>query len=164
MHNDYTHTHTNFSAAIVFDPSYLLIGTFVVALEWTTFVCTQISTVKKSLGHWKNRKGNKEVSLPWIIQKYFENGFKNPIGCSGVLSLFLTPLYIYVNSTIGFQKLFHNTIFHLRDDKWYNYFGVYLFLFRIFSCCIELYFISEYFGFLLEEEGEKDAEGKTKTK
>ena len=156
--------HNNFSAAMVFDPSYLLIGTFVVALEWTTFVSTQISAVKKNLSNWKEREGNKEEPLPWIIQKYFENGFKNPIGCSGVLSLFLTPLYIYVNNTIGFQKLFHNTIFHLHDDKWYNYFGVYLFIFRIFSCCIELYFISEYLKFSLDEEDEKDTERKTKTK
>ena len=28
----------------------------------------------------------------------------------------------------------------------------YLFAFRVFSCCIELYFISEYFIYALEEE------------
>ena len=146
--------HNNFSAAMVFDPSYLLIGTFVVALEWTTFVSTQISAVKKNLSNWKEREGNKEEPLPWIIQKYFENGFKNPLGGSGILSLFFTPLYIYVNKTIGFEKLFEHTNFRFNDSKWYEYIGLYLISFRIFSCCIELYFISEYLMSAIEEDDE----------
>lgn len=128
----------------------MLLGTLVICIEWITFVSTQLFGIKKELGHWKKKTNGEK--LPWIIQKYFENGFKNVLGGSGILSLFLTPLYIYVQKTIGFKVLFQSTMFSFDDGIWYDYLGFYLFAFRVFSCCIELYFISEYFIYALEEE------------
>ena len=72
----------------------MLLGTLVICIEWITFVSTQLFGIKKELGHWKKKTNGEK--LPWIIQKYFENGFKNVLGGSGILSLFFTPLYIYM--------------------------------------------------------------------
>ena len=135
--------------AIVVDPKYLVPGTFIVCLEWSTFVCTQLTAIKKRNGHWKHRGS----SVPWIVQKFFENGFKNPLGASGVISLFFTPLYIFMKKTDGFQAVFGGTI--KLGKETFDYIGLYLFIFRAFCGCIEIYFISEYATSLVNEHDDK---------
>lgn len=131
--------------AIVVEPKCLVLGTMVICLEWSTFVCAQLTAVRKKMGHWKHR----DTPLPWIIQKFFENGFKNLLGGSGVISLFFTPLYIFLKKTDGLQSVLGSTI------KLGDYIGLYLFIFRAFCGCIEIYFILEYIKSLIDEHDDE---------
>ena len=138
---------TLWMGAIVVEPKCLVLGTMVICLEWSTFVCTQLTGVRKKMGHWKHR----DTPLPWIIQKFFENGFKNVLGGSGIISLFFTPLYIFLKKTDGLQSVLGSTI-KLGDDY---YIGLYLFMFRAFCGCVEIYFIFEYIKSLIDEHDDE---------
>eukprot|EP00960_Hanusia_phi_P074083 768149-Hanusia_phi.AAC.4 len=66
---------------------------FFVALEWITLFATQMTSHLEGGGHWKQKTSED----PWIVREYFKNNFRNPLGTSGILGLFLLPSYIFVD-------------------------------------------------------------------
>ena len=114
---------------------------FVICIEWTCFCCTQISAqAEKSDKHWKDIARNS--TTPWIIQKYFENGFRNVLGGGGILALFFCPLFFYVQSNIGFGE----------HGKLANVVGIALVCFRLLDMYVETHFILLYVDTVLERD------------
>jgi len=74
-------------------------------LEWGTFALVQLDRAERKGGHWKevNVCGTKGVrttkeEYSGLTRMYFRNGFKNPVGGTGIFGLFCLPLTVYLIS------------------------------------------------------------------
>mmetsp|Transcript_31939 Transcript_31939/g.44542 ORF Transcript_31939/g.44542 Transcript_31939/m.44542 type:complete len:178 (+) Transcript_31939:76-609(+) len=56
--------------------------------EWVSMLATQIEAVNRNKKHWKRTNDN----APWLLQKIFKNGFKNPLGSLTIAGIFGLPL------------------------------------------------------------------------
>lgn len=70
----------------------VLISTFVICLEWCTMVAVLQSGSEKKQ-HWKEQRNTD----PRIVQLFFRNNFRNPLGCLGIYGLFASPMALYIS-------------------------------------------------------------------
>jgi len=109
----------------------------VICLEWTTMVSTQVYAAQNSQ-HWKEARGKD----PWIIQTFFSNNFRNPLGFLGVYGLFSANMFAY-----GYN---HPVIY--ENIPAFDIFMNIAFVGRVLSAAIEMWFCISYFSFLVESD------------
>ena len=126
-------------AAALARPKLATVAAAIISLEWICFVSTQLSTLTNKEQTWKSRK-----KLPWIVSKYFENGFRNLFGGPGVIALFFCPLFIYMEATVDFGGF----------ESYAQIAGALCCAYRVFDSVIEIYFILDYVNVLLELDEE----------
>lgn len=73
----------------------LAAGIFI-ALEWTTFVLTQLRSATEGGAGWKKQQ---ERSPVWLISALFRNNFRNPIGVWAIYGLFSAGALTYASET-----------------------------------------------------------------
>lgn len=110
---------------------------FLICLEWTTMVSTQVHAAQNSQ-HWKEARSKD----PWIIQSYFADNFRNPLGFLGIYGLFASSLFAY-----GYH---HSVVYD--SIPFYDVFMYLAFVGRLLSAAIELWFCASYFAFLVEQD------------
>jgi CDP-diacylglycerol--inositol 3-phosphatidyltransferase len=71
----------------------LLLSTWIISLEWTTMICTQLHAATSS-DHWKYCRTND----PWWIQRIFANNFKTPQGVLCIGGLFAAGYMAYAQT------------------------------------------------------------------
>lgn len=71
----------------------VLISTFVICLEWCTMVAVQLQSGSEKKQHWKEQRNTD----PRIVQLFFRNNFRNPLGCLGIYGLFASPMALYIS-------------------------------------------------------------------
>ncbi|EKX51831.1 hypothetical protein GUITHDRAFT_102442 [Guillardia theta CCMP2712] len=111
---------------------------FFISLEWVTLFATQMTSHLEGGRHWKQQTSEE----PWMVRAYFKNNFKNPLGTSGILGLFLLPTYIFIDSQ------FPSIASSFPPSLWLLV-GVWLLLGRLASACLEMYFTIRFFRRLL---------------
>jgi phosphatidylglycerophosphate synthase len=119
------------------NPSYLSVSCFVLCLEWTTMVATQVHASSHTM-HWKEARQND----PWFVQLFFVNNFRNPLGALGVFGLFAANLFAY-----GAQ-------FGLLVDSipFFNLWMSIAFIGRGLSMFVELWLCKDYIFYVLEQD------------
>ena len=122
------------------DPSYLVISSIMIFMDWTATVSIQFlqKTTKKS--HWK------QVAMPKYLTFYFSNNFKNPVGISGICGLFFAPLCYY-------WQILHPIWFQDTTCAGY-YLWWWLTLGCAVSVCGQSYFITTYLHCLLQQDND----------
>ena len=140
------------AVATVRGPALLPLTVSVVSLEWLCFACTQLSAAMRGAGHWKNVQA---ADPPALVSAYFANNFRNPVGALGIAGLFGSPLALYcatmwpaAHGTCAMQSV--SALLHLG---------------RAISCCVELFFVGDFFRMLaLLEESSDTVPKKQETK
>jgi phosphatidylglycerophosphate synthase len=114
-----------------------MVSCFIICLEWMTMVSTQVYAATNG-EHWKNAR----MHDPWMIQNFFRNNFRNPLGCLGIYGLFSANLFTYGS--------YHPI---LCDNIPSYYLFMYLaFLGRFLSFTIEMWFCCSYISFVLNND------------
>ena len=119
-------------AVAVVNPKLVLLSAFVIALEWTTMLSTQMYSSSRGK-HWKDSTVSE---LPRFVSIVLKDGFRNPYGAWIICSLFFCPLILVALSSDG-----------MVGDDWKHTVGL---LCRIFnlgrgaSAVVEVYFIWRY--------------------
>jgi phosphatidylglycerophosphate synthase len=114
-----------------------LLAVAIVCTEWITLVVTQLHAVQRGGEHWKKQREND----PWIVQTFFANNFRNPLGAWGIVGLFSANLFAYGA---------HFPAIYSRIP------GFYVFMLlacagRLLSFIIELWLCWGYLSYLLDE-------------
>jgi len=110
---------------------------FIICLEWTTMVSTQVHAAQNSQ-HWKEARSKD----PWIIRTYFASNFRNPLGFLGIYGLFASSIFAFG---------YHHSIVY-DSIPFYDVFMYLAFVGRFVSAAIELWFCASYFAFLIEKD------------
>lgn len=118
---------------------YKCIAVFLISLEWTTMLCTQLHASQFG-GHWKLLRDND----PWWVKKIFANNFKNPIGTLCIFGLFCAGPFAY-----GSQ---HDVIFVMIP--YYNYWMYAAFIGRAVSGLAELWLTMGYIQQVIDHDTE----------
>jgi hypothetical protein len=137
----------------------------------------QVRSVQTNKNHWK--KGDDD---PQIVQMFFRNNFRNPIGALGIYGLYASPMSLYISLTCSPAHFIHKMIVVLlgcvpippQFEKEQNYcyyisvaiwtiFQVTAHLGRCICIPIESYFIVKYMSSLASED-EQNAIAKQKGK
>jgi phosphatidylglycerophosphate synthase len=124
------------------NPSYLAVSCFVLCLEWTTMVSTQVHASSHSM-HWKESRERD----PWFVQSFFAANFRNPLGALGIFGLFAANLFAY-----GSQ---HPIL--VESIPLFNLWKNIAFIGRGVAMFVELWFCKGYVSYILEQDS------KTKT-
>jgi phosphatidylglycerophosphate synthase len=149
-------------------------SSLILCLEWCTMVSTQVlqvRSVQSNKKHWK--KGDDD---PHMVQMFFRNNFRNPMGALGIYGLYASPISLYISLTCSpvhfVQKIVlllgRTTTFitpQLEDEE--HYYSYYIsvtiwiiiqgtaYLGRLLCVPIESYFIVKYMSTLATEDGQK---------
>jgi CDP-alcohol phosphatidyltransferase len=119
-------------------PPYMgSLACFIICLEWTTMVSTQVYAAESS-EHWKDARTND----PWVIQAYFRNNFRNPLGGLGIYGLFF--------ANIGAYGSYHPILY--ENIPFYYTFMYAAFLGRFLSMTIEIWFCCSYLSFIIAND------------
>lgn len=130
------------AAAAASSNSYpvLCLASFIVVLEWTTMLCTQLHAGLNA-DHWKKNRDND----PKIVQAFFASNFRNPLGLLGIYGLFASNLFLYASH--------HEMLFEKVPYFWsFLYLAM---LGRAIAMGVEVYLCFKYFGLLLEKDSQK---------
>jgi phosphatidylglycerophosphate synthase len=119
------------------NPSYLAVSCFVVCLEWTTMVATQVHASSHTT-HWKEARQKD----PWFVQSFFADNFRNPLGALGIFGLFAANLFAYGSQ---FDDLVGRIPF-------FNLWMSIAFIGRGVAMCVELWFCKGYVSYILEQD------------
>jgi phosphatidylglycerophosphate synthase len=119
------------------NPSYLALSCFVVCLEWTTMVATQVHASSHTT-HWKKARQND----PWFVQSFFVDNFRNPLGALGIFGLFAANLF-------AFGSQFD---FLVERIPFFNLWMGIAFIGRGVAMCVELWFCKGYVSYILEQD------------
>lgn len=128
------------SAAIQAPLSYSLIAGFLICLEWTTMVCTQLHAVQ-SKSHWKLSRDQD----PWLVQRIFANNFKTLFGGLCIYGLFSAGIFAYAS---------HHQIF-ADNIPFYYYWKAAAYCGRGFTALGEISLCKSYLSLLIENDMEE---------
>jgi len=122
-----------------------LAAAFLVSLEWSTMVATQvhISASTTTPNHWKEARSTD----PWIVQRYFANNFRNPVGSLGIFGLFASNMLTYGS----YYSIFHTSIPLYHVWMYLSYMG------RALTAGIEVYLCCGYFAFTIARDQESSS-------
>jgi phosphatidylglycerophosphate synthase len=109
----------------------------IICMEWITMVSTQVYAASNGV-HWKNARSQD----PWMIQFFFRNNFRNPLGFLGIYGLFAANLFMYGS----YHPVLYGNIFC------YDTFMYIAFAGRLLSLLIEIWFCCSYISFLLSND------------
>jgi phosphatidylglycerophosphate synthase len=116
----------------------VMVSCLIICIEWITMVSTQVFAATNHGTHWKEARDQD----PYIIQVFFSNNFRNPLGCIGIYGLFASNLFLYGS--------FHPVLY---DNIPYFHFFMYVaFIGRFISLTIEIRFCYSYLSFVLSDE------------
>lgn len=110
---------------------------FIICLEWTTMVSTQVHAAQNAT-HWK---GARERD-PWLVRSYFDNNFRNPIGFLGIFGLFSANLFAYGS----YHPILYENIPAFRVLMYLAFGG------RFLSMLVELWFCFGYLSYMVEQD------------
>mmetsp|Transcript_19060 Transcript_19060/g.54135 ORF Transcript_19060/g.54135 Transcript_19060/m.54135 type:complete len:212 (-) Transcript_19060:1243-1878(-) len=124
------------------DPSYSLAAAFVIALEWTTMLATQLHAEQAGV-HWKNEREND----PWLLKAVFANNFANPLGIFVFYGLFTSGAFAYASR----YPIFEEYIPHFKVLQYLSFAG------RGASVLVEFWLCKGYFSMVVGKDSNKDA-------
>jgi phosphatidylglycerophosphate synthase len=116
---------------------YGIVACFIICVEWCTMVSTQVHAAQSDR-HWKEARQHD----PWIVQMFFQNNFRNPIGALGIYGLFAANLLAYMS----FHPILYERIPAFEIFMYTAFAG------RVLSATIELRFCYLYLAFVLEND------------
>jgi hypothetical protein len=125
-------------AAAAANPSYLAVSCFVICLEWTTMVATQVHASSSHSMHWKEARQND----PWFVQSFFADNFRNPLGALGIFGLFGANLFAYGSH---FDLI-------VESIPLFNLWMSIAFIGRGVAMLVELRFCKGYVSYILEQD------------
>jgi hypothetical protein len=120
----------------------MILSCCIICIEWITMVATQVHSTSTNGLHWKEARQHD----PWIVQQFFSNNFRNPIGCLGIYGLFAANLFIFGS----YHPILYNHI------PYYNFFMYLALLGRFLSLSIEMRFCYSYISFVLNEDTKRE--------
>jgi phosphatidylglycerophosphate synthase len=126
-------------AAAAADPFYLIPSCFVICLEWSTLVATQIHAAAHSK-HWKHLRETDH----WMIQAFFANNFRNPLGSLGLFGLFGANMFAYGSA--------HPSLY--ESVPFFFFWKCLAFFGRAIAMSIELWMCLGYFSAVLEQDNQ----------
>lgn len=116
---------------------YKMVACFFLCLEWLTMLSTQLHAASDG-AHWKASRAKD----PWLVQTFFANNFRNPLGCLGIYGLFSANLFCFGDCH---AELYSNVPL-FAVGKYVAWLG------RGLSACIEIYFCVNYLVMVLERD------------
>jgi phosphatidylglycerophosphate synthase len=122
-------------------PLIVSLSAAVICLEWFTMLATQLHSKEGGGLHWKAARSKD----PAIIQYYFSNGFKNPLGIVGVSGLFIAPVCLFLSHA-------PNTIIGKKSPLLFAAVKYICYSGRTVTALIELYFIITYLKVVIEND------------
>ena len=74
-----------------------------IALEYTCAACTHAPSYAAMTAdvNWKDPSAALGEAMPWLLQRIFANGFKNPLGATAIGGLFFLPFLVYVHCAVA---------------------------------------------------------------
>jgi CDP-alcohol phosphatidyltransferase len=138
------------SSLTIRSESVPMLSCSIICMEWITMVSTQVYAASNGV-HWKNARSQD----PWVIQYFFRNNFRNPLGFLGIYGLFAANLFIYGS--------YHPVLYD--NVPYFDVFMYVAFAGRLLSLLIEIWFCCSYIFFLLsndQNERSQDTNGKVK--
>lgn len=118
-----------------------LVATFIICLEWTTMLSTQLHACLADGKHWKKDRDND----PAFVKLYFSNNFRNPFGIVGVFGLFGSGIYTYAS----YIPIISDNFPFFHYGRYISYVG------RVISIPVELWLCFTYFRAVISLEEKK---------
>jgi phosphatidylglycerophosphate synthase len=108
--------------------------TMILIVEWVTMV---IHMTTHGGNKWKDARSRGD---PWIVQTYFANNFKNPLGILGIYGMFSANIFCYASV----KPILYDNVPFFRTWKLLAFAG------RLVSLLIELWFCMRFVSFTIE--------------
>jgi phosphatidylglycerophosphate synthase len=122
--------------------------TMILIVEWVTMV---VHATAHGGEKWKDAKSRGD---PWLVQTYFANNFKNPLGILGMYGMFSANIFCYASV----HPILYDNFPFFRTWKLLAFAG------RLVSLLIEVWFCIRFARFTVELEASRPAPDSTKSR